>query len=408
MNLVVQKYGGTSVGSLDHIKNVAKHVAATVRAGNRLVVTISAMGEQTDDLLAMASKLHPKPPRRELDMLLTAGERISMALLAIALDERGIPSLSLTGSQCGILTDETHGNARITQILGDRIRDGLKQERVVIVAGFQGVSPRTKEITTLGRGGSDLSALALASVLKATICQLYKDVDGVYTADPRIVKNASVLPTISWEAMTELAWSGANVLHARGAHVAHKFSIPFEIRSSVNLLNSGTTVKGHALMESAKIEAIAHKSSMSILEMRVQGNASAQPHQLYSASSEWLWQQGEAPQLNFQALAANGEICLTLLIKSSLVPEYIAAMSDIAAQKGLTCRLEREQNKLGSITVVGQGFKQSPEVIGKVMDCVKQLVLFETRTNAITIAVPEDDLLGTVNLLHKQLLETVT
>ena len=181
MGLIIQKYGGSSVASLERIKAVADHIKSCAQQGNRLVVTISAMGSQTDELSKLAIAMSPNPPRRELDMLLTAGERISMALLSIALHDRGVDAVSLTGSQCGILTDQTHGNARITKILGDRIRSSLNENRVVIVAGFQGVSPATKEITTLGRGGSDLSAIALAATLKADKCQLFKDVENLMT-----------------------------------------------------------------------------------------------------------------------------------------------------------------------------------------------------------------------------------
>src|SRR5690606_30593967 len=195
--LIVHKYGGSSVKSIERIEAVADHIADRARAGDQLVVTISAMGAQTDELLQMAIQISASPPRRELDMLLTAGERISMALLSIALQKRGHHAVSLTGSQSGILTDETHGNARIHKILGDRIRQGIADNRVVIVAGFQGVSPKTREVTTLGRGGSDLSAVALAAALDAKEVHLYKDVEGVYSADPRIVPNARLLPKIN-------------------------------------------------------------------------------------------------------------------------------------------------------------------------------------------------------------------
>ena len=257
--LVIQKYGGTSVGSIERIKHVADHIARTVRGGDQVVAVISAMGDQTDELLAMAHAISPRPPRRELDMLLTAGERISMALVSIALNELGQKAVSLTGSQSGIMTDTVHGNARISRIGAFRLQENLVSGHVVIVAGFQGVSADTKEITTLGRGGSDLSAIALAASLGARSCQLYKDVDGVCSADPRVVTEAKVLSAISWDSMTVMAWSGASVLHPRGAHLAAKYNIPVEIRSSFHLDRKGTLVKGRVWSESLLMPSLTRK-----------------------------------------------------------------------------------------------------------------------------------------------------
>ncbi len=402
MALVVQKYGGTSVGSLAHIKNVARHVHDTVTSGEQVIVTISAMGEQTDDLLDMAKQLNPRPPRRELDMLVTAGERISASLLAIALDERGVKAVSLTGSQCGILTDETHGNARISRITGERVRDSLALGKVVIVAGFQGVSPRTKEITTLGRGGTDLSAIAIAAAMQATKCQLYKDVQGVFTADPRVVKGARVLKELSFQAMNALAWAGASVLHPRGAHLAAKFGIPFEIRSSLELDHPGTLIQGSREMESPKIEALAHRTAMTLVESRT---TAGKAPTLMALALDWLWQQGEAPIVSMQGTDGKGGVILTQVLRTNLADDYETMLKDVAQKSDAKLERLRRQDGLATISIVGQGFQQSPETVLKVMEVVGGTPQFmDARNTAITLCVKEEAVNETLTALHQALL----
>lgn len=259
MALIVQKFGGTSVGDPDRIRRVARRVADTHRDGNEVIVVVSAMGKSTDELIALAGDISPNPPAREMDMLLTAGERISMALVAMALDAEGVEAVSLTGSQAGILTDNEHGSAKITEIRGDRIRNSLNEGKVVIVAGFQGVSPITKEVTTLGRGGSDATAVALAAAHHAEVCEIYTDVDGVFTADPRIVPTARKLDEVSYDEMLELASSGAGVLMARSVEVGRRYNIPIHVRSSFHT-NPGTWVK-ETTMEQAIVSGVAHDTS---------------------------------------------------------------------------------------------------------------------------------------------------
>ncbi len=406
MSLIVQKYGGTSVGSLDHIRNVASHVERTVRGGARVLVTISAMGEQTDDLLAMAVALNARPPRRELDMLLTAGERISASLLAITLGGRGIKAMSLTGSQCGILTDETHGNARIHKILGDRIRLGLDGGHVIIVAGFQGVSPRTKEITTLGRGGTDLSAVALAASLGATGCQLYKDVPGVLTADPRAVPEARVLPEITWGAMATLAWAGASVLQPRSAHIASKFNIPFEIRSSLELDRPGTLVRGNEAMETPKIVAFAHKSQTSLITVRVGTPGGGKgPSLLIGKALSWLWEHGESPLLSQQQAMERGVTELTLVLKSSFVDDFVRTLSSSDHAVNSNVALVSRKDGLATITMVGEGFQQSPETVQRVCETLDGAALVvDARNTTITVCVPDDEVKQRLQDLHREFL----
>jgi aspartate kinase len=232
MPIVVQKYGGTSVADPDRIKAVADRVVRNREGGMDIVVVVSAMGQTTNSLLKLATAVSPAPHPREMDMLLTAGERISMALLAMALNDRGVPAVSYTGSQAGILTDSAHGGARITKITGERVRGSIDEGKVVIVAGFQGVDPTSKEITTLGRGGSDTTAVALAATLGAVSCEILTDVDGVFTADPRVVEPARRLDEVGYEQMLALAGSGAGVLMPHSVETAWESGVHVHVRSS--------------------------------------------------------------------------------------------------------------------------------------------------------------------------------
>lgn len=232
MPVVVQKYGGTSVADSTRIKAVADRVVQTRAAGNDLVVVVSAMGQTTNTLLDLAAEISTAPHPREMDMLLTAGERISMALLAMALNDRGVPAVSYTGSQAGILTDSAHGGARITRITGERVRESLDAGKVVIVAGFQGVDPASKEVTTLGRGGSDTTAVALAGTLGAEACEILTDVTGIFTADPRVVESARLLADVDYDQMLALAEAGAGVLMPHSVEFARDHGVPVHVRSS--------------------------------------------------------------------------------------------------------------------------------------------------------------------------------
>lgn len=232
MALIVQKFGGSSVADAESIKRVARRIVDTRKAGNEVVVAVSAMGDSTDELLDLAHQVTPLPAPRELDMLLTAGERISMALLAMAIKSMGYDARSFTGSQAGMITDASHGSARIVDVTPGRIRDALDEGAVAIVAGFQGFNRDTKDITTLGRGGSDTTAVALAAALHADICEIYTDVDGVFTADPRVVPNARKLDRVSSEEMLELAAAGAKVLYIRAVEYARRHGVTLHVRSS--------------------------------------------------------------------------------------------------------------------------------------------------------------------------------
>ena len=264
MGLIVQKFGGSSVSDAESIKRVAARIAATKRSGQQVVVVVSAMGDTTDELIDLANQVSPMPNARELDMLLTAGERISMALLAMAISNLGLEARSFTGSQAGIITTSTHGRARVIDVTPGRIQEALAEGAIAIVAGFQGVAQDTKDITTLGRGGSDTTAVALAAALDADVCEIYTDVDGVFSADPRIVPTARKLKSVTYEEMLELAASGAKVLHLRCVEYARRFNLPIHVRSSFSNLEGTWVVKDQpegGSMEQAIISGIAHDKS---------------------------------------------------------------------------------------------------------------------------------------------------
>ena len=253
MSLIVQKFGGSSLADAESVKRVARRIVATKAEGHQVVVVVSAMGDTTDELLDLAEQVSPQPPARELDMLLTSGERISMALLAMAISDLGADARSYTGSQAGLITDSAHGAARIIDVTPGRIAEALTEGAIPIVAGFQGVAQDTKDITTLGRGGSDTTAVALAAALEASVCEIYTDVDGVFSADPRVVPAARKIDFITYEEMLELAAVGAKVLHLRCVEYARRCNLPIHVRSSFSQLE-GTFVLSPEAIETAIAE----------------------------------------------------------------------------------------------------------------------------------------------------------
>jgi aspartate kinase len=265
--LIVQKYGGTSVGNPERIRRVAERVEATAARGHQVCVVVSAMGDTTDELLGLAAEISQQPHPRELDMLLTAGERISMALLSMAIIDQGRGAISFTGSQAGIRTDTSHGRARIVEVRARRVREAIENGRVAIVAGFQGVSTED-DVTTLGRGGSDATAVALAAALDADVCEIYTDVDGVYTADPRIVPRARKLHEISYEEMLELSAAGAKVLMMRSVEFARNHGVVLHVRSSFNASEGTWVRKEEERMEQAIISGVAHDTSEAKVTIR--------------------------------------------------------------------------------------------------------------------------------------------
>jgi aspartate kinase len=401
MALIVQKYGGSSVATVEKIAGISTHIKSTLTAGHHVIAVISAMGDHTDELLEKAYSINPEPPKRELDMLLTAGERVSMALLAIALHKEGIPSISLTGSQCGILTDDTHGNARIQNILGDRIRENLQKNLVVIIAGFQGVNPITKEITTLGRGGTDLSAIAIASKLGADACQLYKDVDGILTADPRFVPSAKLIRKIDWASMSELSWSGAGVLQHRAAHLAEKFRITVDIRPSLRPNESGTLIQGAEPVETPQIIAATHKTKQTLCEIACPKGSDGSG--VFAKATAFLWQRGEAPAVSRELMAIDGTRKLEFIADDGNIRDLKLYLErEIPNSPGQAAFVTRETG-LAVITLVGTGFRQSPELISAIHESLPaRPVLFEVNNKSVLIAVAGSELGKSLEKLHSR------
>ena len=394
--LIVQKYGGTSVGSPDRIARVADRIIATKRAGNDVVVVVSAMGHTTDELVDLANAVSPSPPAREMDMLLTAGERISMALVAMAIMARGVEAVSFTGSQAGILTEGKHGEAKIAEIRGFRVRESLDEGKVVIVAGFQGVDPATKEITTIGRGGSDATAVALAAALSADVCEIYTDVDGVYTADPRIVATARKLDEISFEEMLELSASGAGVLMSRSVEFGRRFGVPIHVRSSFND-HPGTWVK-ETTMEQAIISGIAHDTSEAKVTVRGLPDIPGVAARLF----EPMAQQGINVDMIVQNVAQDGTTDISFTIGKATIDAARAIAEQTAGDVGAGA-VEIDSG-VGKVSLVGAGMKSHPGVAAKVFRTLADgginIEMISTSTIRISCVVRGDDVQRAVQVLH--------
>ena len=379
---------------MERLHLAAQRVKKLRERGLKLVVVVSAMGHQTNELHALAHQLHPDPPMRELDMLLTAGERISMSLMAIALDRLAIPSMSLTGSQCGILTEGSHGNARIQSIKGHRIRAGLAAGKVVIVAGFQGVDPIQKEITTLGRGGSDLTAMALAVALKADRCDILTDVAGVMTADPRLVPASRVIRQISWPAMYRMAVAGAGVLHHRAAVVARQHRIPVRVLSSFEMEGSGgTDICGDdekGLMEAAKIVSITHLTGLGRIVVQTDHHGPV----AWANALEWLAEHDQQWQRWRCSIEDSGVTRWEGVLGENLLPSFLTAM-EIAPEA------VQSQAGLASISVHGMGFRCEPPLVRQLFDLIEcEPYQTEVTDDVISLLVPANACEAIVQQLH--------
>jgi aspartate kinase len=356
MGLVVQKYGGSSVSDAERIKRVAERIVATRKDGHDVCVVVSAMGDTTDELLDLAQQVSPLPPGRELDMLLTAGERISMALLAMAIQSLGLSARSFTGSQAGVITDSSHGRARIIDVTPGRITEAIAKGHIAIVAGFQGVSQDTKDITTLGRGGSDTTAVALAAALGAEVCEIYSDVDGVYSADPRIVPNARHQPTVSYEEMLELAASGAKILHLRCVEYARRYNVPLVVRSSFST-NPGTLITGDIPVEQAIISGVAHD----LTEARV--TVVGVPDKPGEAAA--IFRAVADAEVNIDMIVQNvsgatDRTDISFTLPKSDLATAMASLSKLQAAVGFEQLLSDEH--IGKVSLVGAGMKSHPGV----------------------------------------------
>ncbi|HET6910301.1 MAG TPA: aspartate kinase [Mycobacteriales bacterium] len=359
MALVVQKYGGSSVGDAGKIKRVAQRIVDARRAGHDVVVVVSAMGDTTDELLDLAQQVSPLPPPRELDMLLTSGERISMALLAMAIANLGASARSFTGSQAGVITDSVHGRARIIDVTPGRISEALEAGHIAIVAGFQGVSQDTKDITTLGRGGSDTTAVALAAALDAEVCEIYTDVDGVFTADPRIVPNAKRIPRISYEEMLEMAACGAKVLHLRSVEYARRHSLPIHVRSSFSQ-REGTfvvTVPEEEQVEQAIISGVAHDRSEAKVTVVGVPDKPGEAAGIFAALAD--------AEINIDMIVQNvsgaeGRTDISFTLPKTDGAAAMAALEKVKGEIGFEGL--RYDDQIGKVSLIGAGMKSHPGV----------------------------------------------
>ncbi|GHF75223.1 aspartate kinase [Amycolatopsis bartoniae] len=359
MALVVQKYGGSSLESADRIKRVAERIVATKKAGNDVVVVCSAMGDTTDELLDLAQQVNPVPPEREMDMLLTAGERISNALVAMAISAHGAEAWSFTGSQAGVVTTSVHGNARIIDVTPSRVTEALEQGYIALVAGFQGVSQDTKDITTLGRGGSDTTAVALAAALNADACEIYSDVDGVYTADPRIVPDAKKLDTVPYEEMLELAASGSKILHLRSVEYARRYGVPIRVRSSYSD-KPGTTVAGsieEIPVEQALITGVAHdRSEAKITVTGVPDHAGAAARIFRTIADAEI----DIDMVLQNVSNTAGRTDITFTLSKANGPKAVGELEKLKPELEFNSVLYDDQ--VGKVSLVGAGMRSHPGV----------------------------------------------
>jgi aspartate kinase len=400
--LVVQKYGGSSVSDAERIKRVAERIVANRKAGDDVVVVVSAMGDTTDELLDLAHQVSPVPAGRELDMLLTSGERISMALLAMAIHNLGFEARSYTGSQAGVITTSVHGKARIIDVTPGRLRSALDEGAIAIVAGFQGVSQDTKDITTLGRGGSDTTAVALAAALRADVCEIYTDVDGVFTADPRIVANARHIKQITYEEMLELAACGAKVLHLRSVEYARRAGLPIHVRSSYSQ-NTGTMVTGSMEdlpVEQALITGVAHdRSEAKITIVAVPDEPGAAAH---------IFQTVADAETNIDMIVQNvstegtGRTDISFTLPKADGPTAMAALSKVQEKvkfKGLLY-----DDHVGKVSLVGAGMRSHPGVAAKFFASLGEagvnIEMISTSEIRVSVVCRDTDLDAAVRAVH--------
>ncbi len=402
MGLIVQKYGGSSVADAERIKRVAERVVIARKNGDDVVVVVSAMGDTTDELTELASQVTPMPPGRELDMLLTAGERISMALLAMAIHALGFDARSFTGSQAGMITTSSHGKARIIDVTPGRIRGALDEGAVAIVAGFQGVAQDTKDITTLGRGGSDTTAVALAAALEADVCEIYTDVDGVYTADPRIVPKARQLRNVTYEEMLELAASGAKVLHLRSVEYARRNGLPIHVRSSYSN-KPGTMVTGsieELAVEQAIIVGVAHDRSEAKVTVHGVPDTPGQAAVIFRTIADadinidMVVQNVSAPE------TALTDISFTLGVHEG--PAALAALQQVQDKVGFSKLMYDEY--IGKLSLVGAGMRADPGVTATFCEALARvgvnIEIISTSEIRISAVCRDTELDAAVRALH--------
>ncbi|OBG49806.1 MULTISPECIES: aspartate kinase [unclassified Mycobacterium] len=403
MALVVQKYGGSSVADADRIRRVAERIVATKKQGNDVVVVVSAMGDTTDDLMDLAQQVCPAPPPRELDMLLTAGERISNALVAMAIESLGAEARSFTGSQAGVITTGTHGNAKIIEVTPGRLQAALDEGRIVLVAGFQGVSQDTRDVTTLGRGGSDTTAVALAAALHADVCEIYTDVDGIFTADPRIVHNARRLDKVTFEEMLEMAACGAKVLMLRCVEYARRYNIPVHVRSSYSD-KPGTVVVGSIkdiAMEDPILTGVAHDRSEAKVTVVGIPDIPGYAARVFRAVAD--------ADVNIDMVLQNvskvedGKTDITFTCSRDSGPTAVAKLDALKDEIGFTQLLYDDH--IGKVSLIGAGMRSHPGVTATFCEALAavgvNIELISTSEIRISVLCRDTELDKAVVALHE-------
>lgn len=391
------KFGGSSVGSADRIKRVAARIVEKKNQGHQCIVVVSAMGDTTDELIDLSNQLNQSPPSREMDMLLTTGEQISMSLLAMTLHQLNAKAVSMTGWQCGVMTDSAHGRARITDIQPDRIEKAIKEDYIVIVAGFQGISEE-QEITTLGRGGSDTTAVALAAALKADCCEIYTDVDGVYSTDPRIVKVASKLEEISYDEMLELAHLGAAVLHPRAVEYAKQYHVPLVVRSSFNH-NEGTQVKEEAVMEQGvAVRGIAYDKNVARISILGVEDVPGILATVFGALADV----DIDVDIIVQSGVMNGRADFSFTIQIKDIDKAIETINGLS--KLINFNEVTSEHNLVKISIVGAGMVSHPGVAAKMFDVISKqgvsIKLVSTSEIRLSCIIEVDKLTEVILALH--------
>jgi aspartate kinase len=399
VSLIVQKFGGSSLADAEKIKHVARKVVATRHAGNDVLVVVSAMGDTTDELVELASRISPAPPGRELDMLLTAGERISMALLAMAIAELGHHALSFTGSQAGIITTTEHGRAKILDVRADRIREAMATGKIAIVAGFQGVS-ETSDVTTLGRGGSDTTAVALAAALGAEVCEIYTDVEGVYTADPRMVPDARLLHAVSYEEMLEMAASGARVLMARSVEYARNYGVIIRVASSFSDALGTFVREEDERMEKAIISGVTH--DVSEAKVTVQG-VTDRPG-IAARLFRTIADEGINVDMIVQNVSTAGHTDISFTVSRDDMDRVKTTLAPITDDLGATD--VAYDAGIAKVSLIGAGMKSHPGVAADMFDALREagvnIEMISTSTIRVSCVVREADTERAVRAIHEK------
>jgi aspartate kinase len=408
VGLVVQKYGGSSVADAEGIKRVARRVVDTRKAGHDVVVIVSAMGDTTDDLLELARQVTPTPPPRELDMLLTAGERMSAALLAMATQSLGVHARSFTGSQAGVITTAQHGDARIIDITPSRITSALADGDVAIIAGFQGVAQDTKDITTLGRGASDTTAVALAAAMGADVCEIYTDVDGVFTADPRIVPSARRIDRISSEEMLEMAASGAKVLHLRCVEYARRFGVPVHVRSSFSQREGTWVVDRRSDPEHPEGEQMEHPIISGVAHDRSEAKITVVGVPDKPGKAAAIFEAVAAAEINLDMIVQNVSAAATGLTDVSFTLPKTDGQKAMEAltkvQHDIAFGSLQYDDQIGKVSLIGAGMRSHPGVSARFFSALAQtgvnIEMISTSEIRISVVTRADDVDTAVRAVH--------